>query len=303
MILDDNELLVVGASGHSAQFFFDRLIKENFQKKIKCLIRGNSLVDHLKRYDLDLEFIYVDFDDIASLKTAMEGAKVILNIAGIRVSEIIVRAGTEVGVNWFICVHTTGRYSKFKSASAEYIEIEDSLLKEFSNLTILRPTMIFGSSRDGNMYKLVQFIHKNRFFPVFGNGKNLMNPIHVKDLGDAYYDVLQNQNTTFGNQYNLSGKHELKYISLLKETALALEKKVSFVYLPIWFCLIVVYFINLILRSRSPVSTEQVLRMKEDKVFSWEKARSDFGFSPMSFKVGIQIEIDEFFKYQKLTKD
>ena len=171
MNLDDNELLVVGASGHSAQFFFVRLIKENFQKKIKCLIRIDSQINHLKNYDLDLEFITVDFDDIDSLKTEMKGVKAILNIAGIRVSKNIVWAGTEVGVNWFICVHTTGRYSKFKSASAEYIEIEDSLLKEFSNLTILRPTMIFGSSRDGNMYKLVQFIHKNRFFPVFGNGK------------------------------------------------------------------------------------------------------------------------------------
>ena len=296
MNLEDNELLVVGASGHSAQYFFERLVKENFQKKIKCLIRSDSQIDHLKIYDLDLEFIYVDFDDIDSLKTAMEGVKAILNIAGIRVSEKIVRAGTEVGINWFICVHTTGRYSKFKSASAEYIEIEDSLLKEFSNLTILRPTMIYGSSRDGNMYKLVQYIHKNRFFPVFGNGKNLMNPIHVQDLGNAYYDVLHNQNTTFGNQYNLSGKHEIKYISILEETALALGKKVLFIHLPIWFCLIVVYLINSILRSRSPVSTEQVLRMKEDKVFSWKEAHSDFGFSPMSFKDGIRIEVNEFIK-------
>ena len=81
-----------------------------------------------------------------------------------------------------------------------------------------------------------------------------------------------------------------------KETALALEKKVSFVHLPIWFCLIVVYFINLILRSRSPVSTEQVLRMKEDKVFSWDDAFTDFGFSPMSFKDGIRLEVDELIK-------
>ena len=49
MILDDNELLVIGASGHSAQFFFDRLIKENFQKKIKCLIRIDSQINHLKK--------------------------------------------------------------------------------------------------------------------------------------------------------------------------------------------------------------------------------------------------------------
>jgi nucleoside-diphosphate-sugar epimerase len=297
MILEDNELLVVGASGHSAQYFFERLVIENFQKKIKCLIRSHSQIDHLKKYDLDFELIYLDFDDLDSLKSSMQGVKVILNIAGIRLSEKIVRVGNDVGIDWFICIHTTGRYSKFKSASAEYIEIEDSLLKEFSNLTILRPTMIYGSSRDGNMYKLVQYIHKNKFFPVFGNGKNLMNPIHVKDLGDAYYDVLQNQNTTFGNQYNLSGKHELKYISLLEETAFALGKKVFFIHLPIWLCLGVVYLINLILRSRSPVSTEQVLRMREDKVFSWEEAHSDFGFSPMSFRDGIRIEVDEFIKY------
>jgi hypothetical protein len=36
--------------------------------------------------------------------------------------------------------------------------------------------------------------------------------------------------------------------------------------------------------------------MKEDKVFSWEDAYSDFGFSPMSFKDGIRIEVDEFIK-------
>ena len=296
MNLEDNELLVIGTSGHSAKYFFERLAKENYQKKIKCLLRSHSQIDHLKCFNLNLEFIYVDFDDIDSLKTSMEGVKTLLNIAGIRVSEKIVRAGTEVGVNWFICVHTTGRYSKFKSASAEYIEIEDTLLKEFSNLTILRPTMIYGSSRDQNMYKLIKYIHNNMFFPVFGNGNNLMSPVHAQDLGNAYYDVLQNRNTAFGNQYNLSGKYDITYISILEETASALSKKVFFIHLPIWFCLVGVYLINLVFGSRFPILVEQVLRMKEDKVFSWHEAYSDFGFSPMSFKDGIRIEVDEFIK-------
>ena len=299
MFLEDNELLVVGASGHSAQYFFERLVKENFQKKIKCLIRSQSQVGHLKAFDLNLEFIIVDFNDINSLKASMDGVKVLLNIAGIRVSEIIVQAGKEVGVDWFILVHTTGRYSKFKSSSKEYIEIEDTLLNRFSNLTILRPTMIYGSSRDRNMYKLIQYIHKHKFFPVFGKGNNLMSPVNAKDLGDAYYAVIQNRKTTFGNQYNLSGKDEIKYISLLEETASALGKKVFFIPLPIWLCLVVVYLFNLILRSRFPISIEQVLRMKEDKVFSWEDAYLDFGFSPMSFKDGIRKEVDGFIKYWK----
>ena len=55
----------------------------------------------------------------------MKGVKTLLSTAGIQVSEKIVRAGTEVGVNWFICVHTTGRYSKFESKSEKYIEIDN----------------------------------------------------------------------------------------------------------------------------------------------------------------------------------
>jgi len=294
MQLNDNELIVIGASGHSSKYFFERLLKEKYQKKIKCLVRDHSQIDHLNLYGLDLEFINVDFDDIDSLKASMQGGRTLLNIAGIEVSEKIIRAGTQVGINWFICVHTTGRYSKFKSASAGYIKIEDTLLNKFSNLTVLRPTMIYGSSRDRNMYKLVKYIYKHKFFPVFGNGKNLMSPIHAQDLGNAYYDVLQNRNTTFGNQYNLSGKHEITYISILQETASALKKNVKFIYLPIWFCLVAAYLGNLILGSRFPISVEQILRMKEDKVFPWEEAYNDFGFIPMSFKDGIRIEVDEF---------
>jgi len=296
MNLADNELLVIGASADTAKYFFERLSKENYQKKIKCLLRSHSQINHLKCYDLNLEFIYVDFDDIDSLKTSMEGVKTLLNIAPIQVSEKIVRAGTKAGVNWFICVHTTGRYSKFSSASAEYIAIEETLLKEFSNLTILRPTMIYGSSRDKNMYKLIQYIHEHKFFPVFGNGKNLMSPVNAKDLGNAFYDVIQNKNATFGNQYNLSGKSDITYISILEEIASAMKKKVFFINLPIWFCMVAAYIGKLIFGSRFPITVEQVLRMKEDKVFSWEDAYSDFGFSPMSFKDGIRIEVDEFIK-------
>jgi len=293
MNLEDNELLVIGASGHSAKYFFKRLAKENYQKKIKCLLRSHSQINHLKKYDLNLEFIYLDFDDSDFLKSSMKGVKILLNIAGIRVSEKIVRLGSESGINWFICVHTTARYSKFENASSRYIEVEDALLQKYSNLTILRPTMIYGSGRDLNMHKLVNFIHKHKFFPVFGNGQNLMSPIHAQDLGDAYYDVLQNKNTTFGNQYNLSGKYDNTYISILEETASALNKKVFFIHLPIWLCLVMVYLGNLAIGSRFPILIEQVLRMKEDKVFSWEGAHSDFGFSPRSFKHGIRSEVDE----------
>ena len=300
MNLQDGELLVTGASGRSAKYFFERLEAENYEKKIKCLVRKNSQIEHLRNNKLNLEFIFCDLKDTDCLKNAMEGVKTVLHKANIKFSKAVIKAGTSAGVDWFICVHTTGRYSKFNSASAEYIEIEEGLLKEYSNLTILRPTLIYGSSRDqlgrlhtSNLWRLINFINSYNVFPVFGSGKNLMQPVNAEDLGNAYFQVLQNRTNTFGKQYNLSGRDQVTYISILKDISSALEKKVFFIHLPIWISLVGAYFMNMLLGSRFPIAVEQVLRMKEDKIFSFEDASQDFGYSPINFKDGIRKEVDE----------
>ena len=57
----DDGLVVTGASGHSARYFFENLSAENYNKEIKCLVRKGSKVEHLRRYHLKLNFIEVDF--------------------------------------------------------------------------------------------------------------------------------------------------------------------------------------------------------------------------------------------------
>ena len=289
----DDGLLVTGASGHSARYFFENLSAENYNKEIKCLVRKGSKVEHLKRYNLKLKFIEVDYNDVDDLKKSMKGSKTVLHTANITLSTNVIKAGAEVGIDWFICVHTTGRYSKFKSANAEYIEIEDRLINEHSNLTILRPTIIYGSSSDRNFWRLIKFINAYRFFPVFGSGKNLMQPVNADDLGSAYLKVLKNKSSCYGKQYNLSGRDQISYISILREIATGLDKKVFFVHLPMWSSLMGAYAGKIIMRSRFPITVEQVLRMKEDKIFSYENAKHDFGYAPMKFKHGILREVNE----------
>ncbi len=286
-------LLVTGASGHSARYFFEKLNAENYNKEIKCLIRKGSKIAHLKRYRLKLNFIEVDFNDVVDLKKSMKGSKTVLHIASIKLSANVIKAGSEIGVDWFICVHTTGRYSKFESASAKYIEIEDKLIKQHSNLTILRPTLIYGSSSDRNFWRLIEFINTYSFFPVFGSGKNLMQPVNAEDLGSAYLKVLKNKSSCYGKQYNLSGRDRISYLSILREISVALDKKVFFIHLPMWLSIMGAWLGKMILRTRFPISVEQVLRMNEDRSFSYEDAKNDFGYSPMKFKRGILREVRE----------
>ena len=56
-----------------------------------------------------------------------------------------------------------------------------------------------------------------------------LRPVNAEDLGNAYLKVLQHRGITFGKQYNLSGRDQVTYLSILKEISIALEKKVFFI--------------------------------------------------------------------------
>lgn len=158
-------IFVTGATGHTARYFFQRLEKERCNYKFICGVRATSLPRQaeLSRLDLDIDFVVCDLADSSSrLALLMRGADLVLHIAGIHYSENVLAAGSAAGVGWFICVHTTGRFSRFKSASAEYIRIEDEIIAAYRNVTILRPTLIYGSSGDAQTCggKLKRFIER-----------------------------------------------------------------------------------------------------------------------------------------------
>ena len=291
-------LLITGATGHSGVFFLEYLNNNNLGfDSIRCIVRATSDLSVFKNFNnLDFEYVQGDIENQDFLNEVASDVDVILNIANIRFSTLLVEAAVKNSVPWLIGVHTTGRYSKFKSASSEYIAIEDKLLAERKiDLTILRPTMIYGSMRDKNMSKLVKFLDKSPVFPIFGDGSNLMQPVRAQDLGKAYYDVLKNREKTMNKEYNLSGADEIRYEQIINVVSGYLNKKTYLIKLPIKLSYGFTKMANKII-PKFPINEEQVLRMQEDKVFSHEDAKKDFGYSPSSFKEGIKFEVEEYLR-------
>ncbi len=288
-------LFVTGITGHSGRWFVQRLQKENFQGKIRCLVRSGSDTAFFDNCGLNIEKVVGDLTDLDFLRNSLNGVSTVLHIASIKYSPNVVAAAIENNVEWCILVHTTGRFSKFKSAAAEYIEIEEKILRlrDKIGVTVLRPTMIYGSSRDRNMYKLVDYLSRHKFFPMFGSGQNLMQPVHARDLGDAYYQVLINRKKTFNKEYDLPGKEPLAYIDIVRIVSKALNRKNVIVKFPIWFSLGAAKIYNAI-DSKAIIAVEQVLRMQEDKAFQYEDAIRDFNYAPVSFDEGILEEVNEF---------
>ena len=108
-------------------------------------------------------------------------------------------------------------YSKHSSKRIENRKnIEKNILKLNLNIKILISSMVYGTSRDINMSRLIKFMDTFKIFPIFGDGQNYMQPIYIEDLADAYYNVIKFKEQTFNKRYILAGKEPLKYNSILK---------------------------------------------------------------------------------------
>lgn len=285
-------LFITGATGHSGVWFLKYLNETNICKNIKCVIRNEEKLKYLQNENLNIIPQFGDLENLDFLEKSMIGCKTVLHIASIYYSENIVRAAIKNNVEWCILVHTTGIFSKYKSASEEYRKIENSLekYKDKIKITILRPTMIYGSDKDRNMIKLIDFLYRFKFFPLFGDGENLMQPVHAKDLARAYIQVLTNKDVTIGKNYNLPGKFPIPYIQLIRVVSSNLGKKNVIVKLPIGLSIFLAKLYNF-LTTKAIISVEQVLRMQEDKAFDYQKASNDFGYNPIDFETGIKEEI------------
>src|SRR5690606_39220197 len=166
---------------------------------------------------------------------------------------------------------------------------EEAIQASGLDYTILRPTMIYGSPRDRNMWRLIRLLKVTPVMPIFGDGESLQQPIFVDDVAQAVLLALQND-ATIGKSYNIAGRVPLTYNQVIDTVALALGKRIWKLHIPHLPVVRVLQFTEQI-NIRLPIKAEQVLRLNEDKSFSYADAQRDFGFSPRSFEEGIGIEI------------
>lgn len=211
----------------------------------------------------------------------------------------IVKAGAANGVKWLVLVHTTGIFSKYKAAGEWYRQIEkkiDEIIKgKDIALTILRPTMIYGTLNDKNVSVFIKMVDKMRVFPVVNGAKYNLQPVWCGDLGKAYYQVLMNYEITKNKNYNLSGAEPIMLIDMFRHMEKELGVKNRYITVPFSLAYAGAYLLYLI-SFRKYDYREKVQRLVEERVFDHNAATNDFGYAPLSFEDGITEEIKEYKK-------
>lgn len=222
---------------------------------------------------------------------------VVFHIAGIQKSLPLVRHAAENGVRRMVLVHTTGIYSKYKAAGEEYRridkEVADICARDGVGLTILRPTMIYGTLRDGNIVKFIQMVDKLDPMPVVDHASYRLQPVHAKDLGRAYAQVLTHLDETAGKDYVLSGRDVVMLSDMFRMIAdeLGVKRRYLSVPMPLAYAgAAALYGVSL---GRIDMR-EKVQRLCEDRAYPHEEASRDFGYDPMPFAEGLRQEVRDY---------
>jgi len=281
-------ILLTGATGFLGGYVLKELIKRGHE--VICFVRETSNLENIK--ELNAPYIYGELDNFESICNALEDKDALINITslGFGHASNIINACLEMNIKRAIFISTTGIFTKLNPDS-KGIRLEAERLIKESNLdyTIIRPTMIYGTSKDRNMWRLVKYLKKFPVLPILGDGTYLQQPVYVKDLASAVVKAYETDKS-IKKAYNISGLKALTYNEVVDVTGRALGKKVFKIHVPmkLSYSLLKIYEK---ISSKPKLKAEQVLRLNENKDFSHDDAAKDFGYKPISFEDGIRLEI------------
>lgn len=191
-----------------------------------------------------------------------------------------------------VALSSTSRFTKKEAGSAADRDLASRLRKgeeqvrEQARLhgwtaAILQPTLIYGLGKDKNISLIARFIQRFGFFPLFGSGGGLRQPVHVDDVAMACLAALKIPEGRICT-YVLSGEEVVSYRTMVERIFAALGRKPRFIRCPLILFTLAVRLANLLPPYRG-LTTGMAERMNRDQHFDHSAAGADLGFRPRSF--------------------
>jgi len=148
--------------------------------------------------------------------------------------------------------------------------------------TIFRPSVLFGELPCEFLTTLFGLAKVPIFTPIIGDGEGKLQPVYVEDVARCFELALLDEKTN-GQIYELGGKKSYTFMELMTLIENKLGKKKFKLHLPLWAMKIVALSMDSIPFS-TPLSSDQLVMLKEDNVCDPSVIQKYFGFVPVEFE-------------------
>ncbi len=285
-------ILLTGATG----FLGAELLARLKGRRFRCLTRSPEAVARLKKYGC--EVVLGDITEKVSVGKAAREVGVVIHAAALIKADSIsdyrsvnvegtrnlVEAAKKAKVRNFIFLSSiVAAYERTTDYGKSKLEAEEVVKNSGLPFTILRISVMYGKNDTKTLGSLVRIIKKSPVIPLIGFGNSPLQPVYAGDVASAILNAANKRPSC--KTYYLAGP-VVKYRDMVGAIASALELKRILLPVPPFILKLLLFASSTFLHQKS-FSVNQLNFLSSGKVFSFEDASRDLGFSPLGFSEGL----------------
>ena len=151
-----------------------------------------------------------------------------------------------------------------------------------AELTVLRPSLLYGRGRDRTLAPLVARAHRWGWLPLPADARGLRQPVHVDDVADAVMACLDQPFATAGRAFDLPGGETLPFDAMVRRTLDVHAPKARLLRLPAWTFALAAWLAEAFGRPAPGPGVRA--RLALDQIADPGPARAAFGYDPGRFR-------------------
>jgi len=284
---------IFGGSGFVGRYIARRLAKDGW--RVRVAVRNPEQAGFVRPYGVvgQVEPIFCNIRDDASVAAALSGADAVVNCVGILAeagrntfeavqadgAERVARLAAAAGIGRMVHVSALGADAE---AASEYAQSkaagEAGVLQHMPNAVILRPSIIFGPEDEF----FNRFAGLSRFGPILPvvGAQTRFQPVYVDDVAAAAVAGLAGN---AGGVYELGGENVYSFRALMQVMLGVVQRRRMIINIPFWVARIMASVFGLVQAVtlgivKAPVTKDQVANLAVDNVVSADaKTLADLG--------------------------
>ena len=314
------EILVFGASGQIGRHLIRKLTKNNY--KVVAVTRNIHQKGYILKTQANpgyLEIVELTYFNIEKIKSLVEECSVCINLIGILFEkrknffknihtdfpDLLSKLSAKKNIEKFIHLSSLGIEKSLDSNYAiSKLDGENKIKNNFDRAVVLKPSIVY-SVDDKFTTHFMTLLNRLPIIPIYYEGKTKFAPIHVTDLAQIIFDVVQGK--TKEQTIECIGPEIISFKEIILKLLKSIDKKRLLIPLPLIIAkmtakifeimpnpLITVDQINLLKHDNIPsgkYKTNFDLGLNANRIFDEEIEKYSF-----NWRDGGQFSIDKFSK-------
>ena len=283
------EILVFGASGQIGRHLIRKFTKNNY--KVFAVTRNIHKKGYILKTQANpgyLEVGELKSFDIEKIKSFFKNCSVCINLIGILYEknenqfhsihsdfpDLLSKLCKRLDVEQFIHLSSLGiedvsdsKYAKSKISGEHVVK------KNFNKSIIIKPSICY-SVDDNFTTTLMTLLNRLPFMPLYYQGKTKFTPIHVTDLANIIFEIVEKKIT--GETIECVGPEILTFKDIISKLLNSLEKKRLLIPIPLPIAKVIAKILGKL--PKPLITPDQLNLLKYDNILSGKyKTNLDLG--------------------------